>query len=70
MGKVALALVVVGALNWLLVGLFEWDLVTMLLGGDSHRESSWLSRIVYSLVGISGLYCIKYLFTDNTHVRT
>ncbi|RJX40923.1 DUF378 domain-containing protein [Paenibacillus pinisoli] len=70
MGKFALVLVIVGALNWLLVGLFEWDLVTALLGGDSHRESSWLSRIVYCLVGISGLYCIRYLFRDDTHART
>ncbi|MGO4374374.1 DUF378 domain-containing protein [Paenibacillus sp. 2TAB19] len=70
MGKVAMALVIVGALNWLLVGLFEWDLVSALLGGDSHRESSMISRIVYSLVGISGLYCIKYLFINEEHART
>lgn len=69
MGKLALVLVIVGALNWLLVGLFEWDLVTTLLGGDSHRESSMVSRVVYALVGISGLYCIRYLFTDDAPAR-
>lgn len=56
--RTALTLVIIGALNWLLVGLFQWDLVAALFGG----ESSWLSRIVYSLVGISGLYCLSLLF--------
>ncbi|ALS22748.1 MULTISPECIES: DUF378 domain-containing protein [Paenibacillus] len=65
MTKTALTLVVIGALNWLLVGLFEWDLVTALLGGDVHRESSGLSRIVYTLVGLAGLYCIGLLFRDD-----
>ncbi|MFD0669843.1 DUF378 domain-containing protein [Cohnella sp. GCM10027633] len=69
MGKLALTLVIVGALNWLLVGLFEWDLVSALLGGDFHRESSWISRTVYILVGISGLYCIRYLFADTDYAR-
>jgi len=70
MGKIALALVIVGALNWLLVGVFEWDLVSALFGGDSIRESSWISRIVYIAVGLCGLYCIKYLFTDRVAERT
>lgn len=70
MGKVALTLVIIGALNWLLVGIFEWDLVTALLGGDVHRESSGFSRIIYTLVGLSGIYCIKYLFTDDARART
>jgi uncharacterized membrane protein YuzA (DUF378 family) len=69
MGKVALTLVIIGALNWLLVGLFEWDLVTALLGGDIHRESSGISRIVYTLIGLSGLYCLKYLFRDESRAR-
>ncbi|WP_159882890.1 DUF378 domain-containing protein [Paenibacillus puerhi] len=65
MTKTALTLVIIGALNWLLVGLFQWDLVTALLGGDVHRASSGLSRIVYTLVGLAGLYCIGLLFRDN-----
>ncbi|MFE5317107.1 DUF378 domain-containing protein [Paenibacillus sp. NPDC056579] len=69
MGKVALTLVIIGALNWLLIGLFEWDLVTAIFGGDVHRESSGISRIVYTLVGLSGLYCLKYLFTDESRSR-
>ena len=47
----ALALVVVGAINWGLVGLFQFDLVAALFGGPSAP----LSRVVYSLVGVSGL---------------
>ena len=47
---IALVLVVIGALNWALVGLFEFDLVAAVFG-----EMSILSRIIYSLVGISGV---------------
>ena len=50
---IALTLVIIGALNWLLIGLFGFDLVATLFG-----EMSLLSRIVYSLVGISGLISI------------
>ncbi|MBP1155185.1 MULTISPECIES: DUF378 domain-containing protein [unclassified Paenibacillus] len=69
MTKIALTLVIIGALNWLLVGLFEWDLVTAMLGGDVHRESSGISRIVYTLVGLAGLYCIGLLFRDDVRAR-
>lgn len=55
--KTALALVIVGALNWLLVGAFKFDLVAALFG-----NMSFLSRIVYSLVGLAGLYCLTLLF--------
>lgn len=51
----ALTLVIVGGLNWLLVGLFEFDLVATLFGGST----TLLAKIVYILVGISALYCIK-----------
>ena len=50
---IALTLVIIGALNWLLIGLFGFDLVATLFG-----EMSLLSRIVYSLVGISGFSSI------------
>ena len=69
LSRVALLLVIIGALNWLLVGLFQWDLVTSLFGGETMRASSMLSRIVYTLVGLSGLYCLTFLFGDN-NVRT
>ena len=60
MDKIALFLVIVGALNWLLVGLFQFDLVAAIFGG----QQSWLSRAVYSLVGIAGLWSIKFLFSN------
>lgn len=65
LSRIALILVIIGALNWLLVGVFQWDLVTALLGGDTFRASSGLSRIIYSLVGLAGLYSITLLFREN-----
>ena len=50
---IVLTLVIIGALNWLLIGLFNFDLVALLFG-----EMSVLSRIIYVLVGISGLISI------------
>lgn len=49
-----LILIIVGALNWLLVGAFEFDLVAAITGND-FGETNALSRIVYILVGVSGL---------------
>lgn len=49
-----LALVIIGAVNWGLIGFFRFDLVSFLFG-----EMSWLTRIIYALVGISGLYLIS-----------
>lgn len=56
--RVALALVIIGAINWGLIGLFQFDLVATLFGG----QDALLSRIVYTLVGLSGLYCLTLLF--------
>lgn len=50
----ALTLVIIGAVNWLLVGIFRFDLVAFLFG-----NLSWLSRIIYTLVGLCGLYLIS-----------
>ncbi len=57
--KIALALVIIGAVNWGLIGLFNFNLVDTLFGAMSI-----ISRIVYILVGVSGLWCIKALFTS------
>lgn len=62
MAKLALALVIVGALNWLLVGLFQFDLVAAIFGG----QGSFLSRAVYAIVGIAGLACVPLLFTSQS----
>ena len=55
-----LLLIIIGAINWGLIALFRFDLVAALFG-----EMSVISRIVYGLVGISGLWGIRLLFTDN-----
>ncbi len=56
--RTALALVIIGAINWGLIGFFQFDLVAAIFGG----QDSALSRIVYGLVGLSGLYCLTLLF--------
>ncbi len=66
MDRLALILVIVGAINWGLIGLFQFDLVASLFGG----QASMLSRIIYSLVGIAGLYCITLLFRERTTTNT
>lgn len=62
MDRLALILVIVGALNWLLVGLFQFDLVASLFGG----QGALLSRLVYTLVGVAGIWSISLLFRDRT----
>ncbi len=61
--RIALILVIIGALNWGSVGLFGFDCVAFLFGG----QMSALSRISYSLVGIAGLWFITLLFWDYDH---
>lgn len=50
----ALTVVIIGAVNWLLIGIFRLDLIAWLFG-----NMSWLSRIVYTIVGLCGLYLIS-----------
>ncbi len=65
MDYTALTLVIVGAVNWGLIGFFQFDLVASLFGG----MSSWISRIVYALVGLSGIYTLTlYGKIDNDMV--
>ena len=58
--KTALALVIIGALNWGGIGLFGFDTVAWLCGG----QLSIISRIIYTLVGLAGLWCITLLFKE------
>ena len=58
--KIALVLIIIGAINWGLVGIFNFNLVDAIFGA-----MSLLSRIIYILVGISGLWAIRLLFVDN-----
>jgi uncharacterized protein len=52
--KALLAVVIIGALNWGLIGFFNWNLVDAVFGGGSREETSTASRIVYALVGLAG----------------
>ena len=58
MDTLALILSIIGSLNWGLVGIFRFDLVAWLFGG----QGALFSRIVYTLVGLAGLWCISLLF--------
>ena len=60
MNKIALILAIVGCLNWGLVGLFKFDLVGWLFGG----MDSIVSRIIFVVVALAGLWCINLLFKD------
>lgn len=55
MNKFVLLLVIIGAINWGLIGFFQFDLVAAIFGG----QTSIISRIVYAVVGLSGLYSIS-----------
>ena len=66
MDTLALILVIVGALNWGLVSLFRFDLVAFLGGG----QSAVLSRIIYGVVAVAGLWCITLLFRDRRMALT
>ena len=60
LSKIGLILLIIGGLNWLSVGLFTFDLVAFACGGSA----SLISRIVYTLVGLSAVWCITLLFRD------
>ena len=60
MDRIALVLAIIGGLNWGSVGLFHFDLVAYLFGG----QTSTVSRVVYTLVGLSAIWCISLLFRE------
>jgi uncharacterized protein len=64
--RIALILTIIGAINWGLIGFFQFDLVASIFGG----QDSALSRIIYGLVGLAGLINLGLLFKPNeSHVR-
>ena len=65
MDKISLALVIIGALNWGGIGLFRFDTVAWICGG----QDAIIARIVYTLVGIAALWCVSLLFRDRDSVR-
>lgn len=64
--RIALALVIIGALNWGLIGFFEFDLVASIFGG----QTSAFARVVYALVGLSGIACIPLLFAQEDEQKS
>ena len=63
MDRIALILTVIGALNWGSIGLFQFDLVAWICGGPA----TLLSRIIYTVVGLAGIWCISLIFRPREH---
>ena len=65
MDIIALILVIIGALNWGSIGLFQFDFVAWIGGG----QDGTISRVIYTLVALAGIWCISLLFRERTPVR-
>ena len=63
--RIALLLVIIGAVNWGLMGVFQFDLVAYIFGG----QGALISRVLYTLVGAAGLWCISLMFRDREPVK-
>ena len=61
MDYTALVLTILGALNWALVGIFQFDLVAWIFGG----QGALVSRIIYTIIGLAGIWCISLLWKDH-----
>lgn len=59
--NIALILTIIGGINWGSIGLFQFDIVAWIFGG----QDSIISRIIYTLVGIAAIWCISLLFKDD-----
>lgn len=64
MDRIALVLTIIGGINWGLVGIFKFDLVAFICGG----QTASISRVIYTLVGLSALWCISLLFREREDV--
>lgn len=58
--KISLTLTIIGAINWGLIGLFQFDLVAWIFGG----QGAIISRIIYTVIALAGIWCISLLFRD------
>lgn len=58
--RLSLILVIIGAINWGSIGLFRFDIVGWIFGG----QGATLSRLIFTLVGLAGIYCVSLLFRD------
>jgi uncharacterized membrane protein YuzA (DUF378 family) len=63
--RIALILVTIGALNWGSIGLFKFDLVAWIFGG----QAAIMSRVIYVIVALAGIWCISLLFRENDMVK-
>ena len=61
---VSLLLTIIGGINWLLVGVFQFDLVAWIFGG----QAALISRIIYTIIGAAALWCITLLFRPREHM--
>lgn len=61
LGKALIVIAIIGAINWGLIGFFNWNLVDAIFGGGSAEETSVGSRVIYALVGIAGLVALFLL---------
>lgn len=59
--KIALLLVIIGAINWGSIGLFQFDIVGWIFGG----QSAIVSRIIFTVVALAGIWCVSMLFREN-----
>lgn len=59
--RISLILVIIGAVNWGSIGLFQFDIVSWIFGG----QDAIISRIIYTLVALAGIWCISLLFREN-----
>ncbi|SMC34472.1 DUF378 domain-containing protein [Papillibacter cinnamivorans] len=60
MSKTALTLAIIGALDWGCIGLFRFDFIAAIFGG----QTATISRVIYTIVGLAGIWCIMLLFRD------
>lgn len=63
--KISLILVIIGAINWGAIGLFQFDIVAWICGG----QDAIVSRIIYTLVALAGIWCISMLFRDRKELE-
>ena len=64
--RISLILVIIGAINWGSIGLFKFDIVAWIFGG----QGAIVSRIIYTIVGLAGIWCLSLLFRENEALET
>ena len=65
MDRLSLILVIIGALNWASVGIFSFDMIAWMFGG----QTAAISRIVYTVIGLAGIWCVSLLFRERERLE-